>query len=403
MATTTPNYGLRKPENSDTVNVALDIAANMDLIDAHAHSGTYVALTGNQTVAGEKTFSSKITGTAQQNMLGNGADPNASFTQDVGLTVSTTRTNPTEAILQHFVGYSSYFGTPGGSVGTLQGGSCESLAFASPANMGTVLGFEGIGRASSDNNKTVDTVIGMQGTASAAGSSTVNDLVAVRAAGPNGEGGSPTVTRAKSIEVFEPTIGTTRQAIKSTGCVRLQKGTATNALEISTSGNTLQWASDGTLITGYASDGSSVRLSLDPQDTPTTARIYSNLFNSADHIRLQSSGSTVFSIAQNGTASWTGAGTIAASGSALIFSQGGTERFRLAGSGNLLMGDGIGFQVGTAVGTKIGTATSQKIAFFNATPIIQPTGTPAAATDLASVISLANSLRTNLLALGLVA
>lgn len=41
MATTTPNYGLRKPTNADTVNVMTDISANMDLLDAHAHSGTY--------------------------------------------------------------------------------------------------------------------------------------------------------------------------------------------------------------------------------------------------------------------------------------------------------------------------------------------------------------------------
>lgn len=42
MATTTPNYGLRKPTNADIVNVATDISGNMDLLDAHAHSGTYV-------------------------------------------------------------------------------------------------------------------------------------------------------------------------------------------------------------------------------------------------------------------------------------------------------------------------------------------------------------------------
>lgn len=57
----------------------------------------------------------------------------------------------------------------------------------------------------------------------------------------------------------------------------------------------------------------------------------------------------------------------------------------------------------TTTGTKIGTATGQKLGFFNATPVVQPSGTPAASTDLASVILLANSLRTNLLALGLVA
>jgi hypothetical protein len=41
MATTTPNFGLRKPTNNDIVNVATDISGNMDLLDAHAHSGTY--------------------------------------------------------------------------------------------------------------------------------------------------------------------------------------------------------------------------------------------------------------------------------------------------------------------------------------------------------------------------
>jgi pectate lyase-like protein/parallel beta helix pectate lyase-like protein len=45
MATTTSNFGLRKPASSDTVNVAADIAANMDLIDAHAHYGTFVRWT----------------------------------------------------------------------------------------------------------------------------------------------------------------------------------------------------------------------------------------------------------------------------------------------------------------------------------------------------------------------
>jgi hypothetical protein len=41
MATTTPIYGLRKPAGTDVVNVALDISGNMDLLDSHAHSGTY--------------------------------------------------------------------------------------------------------------------------------------------------------------------------------------------------------------------------------------------------------------------------------------------------------------------------------------------------------------------------
>lgn len=42
MATNTPNYNLRKPDFNDFVDVDTDIAQNMDKIDAHAHSGTYV-------------------------------------------------------------------------------------------------------------------------------------------------------------------------------------------------------------------------------------------------------------------------------------------------------------------------------------------------------------------------
>lgn len=56
MATTTPKYGLRKPTNNDTVNVALDISGNMDLLDAHAHSGTYVPTSGSKTIDGQTIF-----------------------------------------------------------------------------------------------------------------------------------------------------------------------------------------------------------------------------------------------------------------------------------------------------------------------------------------------------------
>lgn len=72
-------------------------------------------------------------------------------------------------------------------------------------------------------------------------------------------------------------------------------------------------------------------------------------------------------------------------------------------TGSLTLGDASNVILGTATGTKIGTATSQKLGFFNATPIVQPSGTPAAATDLATVITLANALRTSILNLGLAA
>lgn len=81
----------------------------------------------------------------------------------------------------------------------------------------------------------------------------------------------------------------------------------------------------------------------------------------------------------------------------------GNPVFTLGAGGALTLKDGGNVIPGTVTGTKIGTATTQKIAFWNATPIVQPSGTPVAATDLASAITLANFMRTKLLALGLIA
>ncbi len=46
----------------------------------------------------------------------------------------------------------------------------------------------------------------------------------------------------------------------------------------------------------------------------------------------------------------------------------------VASIGNVTMADAKNIAVGTATGTKIGTSTSQKIGFFNATPVVQITG-----------------------------
>jgi hypothetical protein len=48
--------------------------------------------------------------------------------------------------------------------------------------------------------------------------------------------------------------------------------------------------------------------------------------------------------------------------------------------GNIGLDDANNIQIGTTTGTKIGTATNQKIGFWNATPIVQPTTSVAAAT-----------------------
>lgn len=85
-------------------------------------------------------------------------------------------------------------------------------------------------------------------------------------------------------------------------------------------------------------------------------------------------------------ASWTiasGAGTGAGTLSSLIFqtpttASGSTlqslaTRLTLS-SGSLTVADAHDFVLGSTTGTKFGTATSQKIGFFNATPIVQPSG-----------------------------
>ena len=44
-----------------------------------------------------------------------------------------------------------------------------------------------------------------------------------------------------------------------------------------------------------------------------------------------------------------------------------------SGSNRLTLADTVNFEFNTGTGTKIGTATGQKIAFWNATPVVQPT------------------------------
>jgi hypothetical protein len=61
-----------------------------------------------------------------------------------------------------------------------------------------------------------------------------------------------------------------------------------------------------------------------------------------------------------------------------------TATERLSVNGNIALSEAGNLVLGTTTGTKIGTATSQKIAFWNATPIVQPTTGVAAATVAAT-------------------
>lgn len=71
--------------------------------------------------------------------------------------------------------------------------------------------------------------------------------------------------------------------------------------------------------------------------------------------------------------------------------------------GTVTMSDAANLALGTTTGTKIGTATNQKLGFFNAAPVVQPSSTPANATDLATALTLVNDLKSKLVTLGLIA
>jgi hypothetical protein len=94
-------------------------------------------------------------------------------------------------------------------------------------------------------------------------------------------------------------------------------------------------------------------------------------------------------------------------------SGGRNERMRITADGRLGLGtsspssllhlaDAGNITVGTTTGTKIGTATTQKLAFYNATPVVQPTAV-ADATDAATAISQLNALLAHMRTLGLIA
>lgn len=242
-----------------------------------------------------------VAGDTAQQKIGDGADPNSSTTQNVKLLVTANRTNPDKVIEQHFVGFSFYSGTPQPGVGTLQGGSCESSAFANgTTDMGTVLGFEGIGRGNGNAGRKVTTLIGIQGTGIVDGAVNADMLIGVRA---RGIAGTPTgtIAEARSLDVQEPTVGTIRRSANIVGTTRLVKGSGTNVLEIAANTGNLVWSASGQIIKGYASDGSSVRLTLDSQDTPTAGRVNSQLFGSGKHVSLSNNSSEVVAIAADGT------------------------------------------------------------------------------------------------------
>jgi len=133
----------------------------------------------------------------------------------------------------------------------------------------------------------------------------------------------------------------------------------------------------------YGSTSASGNLSLNSTTNATKGKINVNdplalAAGSSSNNAIQFSGSATTGISQNG------ADTVA------IFVA-GTERMRFRSTNigvidtlNIQASTGISFNdasnmaMGTTTGTKIGTATTQKLAFFNASPVVQPSGVTAA-------------------------
>ena len=70
--------------------------------------------------------------------------------------------------------------------------------------------------------------------------------------------------------------------------------------------------------------------------------------------------------------------------------------------GNLEISDARNIVLSATTGTRIGTSTTQKLAFWNGTPVVQPTAV-ADATDAASVITQLNALLSRLRTIGIIA
>lgn len=63
----------------------------------------------------------------------------------------------------------------------------------------------------------------------------------------------------------------------------------------------------------------------------------------------------------------------------LKFQTNNTDRFTIGTAGSFTIADANNFIFNATTGTKLGTATTQKLAFWNATPIVQPSGAAQAA------------------------
>lgn len=216
--------------------------------------------------------------------------------------------NPNVTFMGAVSGFASYSGTQGVSAGSLQGGACEAFVRMTGTVTSNILGWECIGDAGSTG--TYSTVIGGQSTAFVQDTATVTNLIGYQGAPPFSNGGTPTVTNAYTMKLQEPSVGTNRYSFYGAGRHRFSKGVHANVFEVCASGDLLQWASNGSTLIGYASDGASSRITLDPTDgndkitvavTGTGKALVLSTNGSGNIIEAQVSGTPKFAVLSDGT------------------------------------------------------------------------------------------------------
>ena len=89
--------------------------------------------------------------------------------------------------------------------------------------------------------------------------------------------------------------------------------------------------------------------------------------------------------------------------SAVLSKTGDTATGKMTFNAGIAIADNQNIELSATTGTRIGTSTTQKLGFYNATPVVRPTATPANATDLATALTLVNDLKSKLVTLGLIA
>jgi hypothetical protein len=183
-------------------------------------------------------------------------------------------------------------------------------------------------------------------------------------------------------------VGTEKAGTGSARALELQTD-GTTRLTIDTSGKMLVNVASSFAHTHIKANSGAASLALEPATNNVSGVYFGGNSGDFSNSILRLGNSFDMQVTSNG---------------ALTFRTGSpaTERLSISATGLFTIADALNIAVGTTTGTKIGTGTTQKLAFWNATPVVQPTAV-ADATDAASVITQLNALLSRMRDLGLIA